>query len=323
MEPIRIDFDQVTRFAGLHRDIGSALNSHRSVFRADSNHVDQVIAAFRLARPEAPIATAMGEADARAAQVAETLASTSTRILNHVRANQSVDTSFNWGAVSQAAFALLTAPFSLVAVQAVSRLFGSPTAADRKSVPVTRTESSRDLLASKGRASSEELPNSRRTWEKVQPYYEAAAMSDNRYQCVSWVWVRIRELQYPGGLIAGGTNGANMAKDLSVRDGRLPDIEPKLGAVVSAPTSDESPDGHVFVIEQVDRDSSGRVIKARYSEMNSKGHAAPGDFQSSEWIFRTEEGDTFHREGKTESLTIFNPEYPPDSPVQHASVSQL
>lgn len=80
MAKIQIDFDQVMRFGGLHGDIGRSIDAHRNAFRGDSNHLDQVMAAFGLARAPGgttfqgmSIAGAMGDADARAGRVAHTL----------------------------------------------------------------------------------------------------------------------------------------------------------------------------------------------------------------------------------------------------------
>ena len=50
MAKIQIDFDQVMRFGGLHGDIGRSIDAHRNAGRGDSNHLDQVMAAFGLAR---------------------------------------------------------------------------------------------------------------------------------------------------------------------------------------------------------------------------------------------------------------------------------
>ena len=169
------------------------------------------------------------------------------------------------------------------------------------------------------------LPDSQRSWEDAQraydqkvPGYVAAnlmyddtlpTIGENRYQCVSWAWFRMRELGYEGPRIQGW--GGVLAGYL----GGSVSTEPKLGAVVSS-------SGHVFVVEELERDSTGRVTRARYSEMNSGQHAdgtdAPDggsivasadEFRSDNWIELKPDG-TFQRVGEQETLVIFNPDYP-------------
>lgn len=127
MAKIQVDLDQVMRFGKLHADIGRSLDAHRNVFRGDSNRLDRIMAEFGLTRSLGgstfqgmSIAAAMGDADARAARVANTLVTTSSRIFKYAGASQTANSHFGLGSqLGQAIWGAMASPFGIHLVEMV------------------------------------------------------------------------------------------------------------------------------------------------------------------------------------------------------------
>lgn len=189
-----------------------------------------------------------------------------------------------------------------------------------------QADPSAEAGASGSPASVTNLPASTRSWQEAKEAYDrlvpgyvqsglmySDTLGDNRYQCVSWAWFRMRELGYRGPIFSSGTGG-RMAGMMGGNDA----TEPRLGAVVSS-------SGHVFIVEEVQLDAAGHVVRARYSEMNSGSHpggsAAPDydakgnfipasadEFRCDHWIVSNGDG-SYSREGYSEKLIVANPDY--------------
>lgn len=155
------------------------------------------------------------------------------------------------------------------------------------------------------------LPGANRTWQEVQRDYDANYVKyglwasggpngEDRYQCVSWAWFRMRELGYFGDQVQG--NGGELAGNL----GGATSTTPQPGAVMSYP-------GHVFIAEKVEVLPDGRM-KVTISEMNS-GNDGSGwqEAHPSEYRLRTIEQNadgTWSSNGDNVVITTWNPPYP-------------
>lgn len=164
------------------------------------------------------------------------------------------------------------------------------------------------------------LPGSARTWQQVQADYDAKYSTigtpanaplykdgwpdgGNRYQCVSWAWFRMRELNYAGPQIslADGEDGGYLAGRL----GGTKSTVPKLGAVVSYP-------GHVMIAESVTKSADGH-LHVVVSEMNTDSNwtvANPDEYKASRVLTQASDGSWTDSYGTKRDLTVFNPGYP-------------
>lgn len=158
-----------------------------------------------------------------------------------------------------------------------------------------------------------------RTWQQVREVYDRDYVAkyglwsdggpngDNRYQCVSWAWFRMRELGYHGPQIQG--DGGVLAARL----GGTTTTEPQPGAVVS---SSNGGFGHVMIAERVYTNSNGQ-LEMLVSEMNAKGLGAdhgleglPQEYQCETRFSRNPDGSWGRVGGGPEGkLTIWNPPY--------------
>lgn len=174
-----------------------------------------------------------------------------------------------------------------------------------------------------GRAAAERavelpLPGSDRTWQQVQADYDRDYVNkyhlwadggpngDNRYQCVSWAWYRMRELGYEGAQVRG--DGGVLAGNLGGTQSTLP----KAGAVIS---SQDGGYGHVMIAEQVVTNEQGR-LQVKVSEMNAGGDgvaAHPNEYRCDKVFVRNDDG-TWSQQGAQAAaprhFTVFNPTYP-------------
>ena len=159
------------------------------------------------------------------------------------------------------------------------------------------------------------LPGSDRTWQQVQADYDAKYLKfglwsdggpngENRYQCVSWAWYRMRELGYEGP--QAQANGKAVAGAL----GGTTSTVPQPGAVMSYGADAY---GHVVIAEDVFRGADGR-LSVRVSEMNSgndgsSAYAAnPQEYQASRVFVQNADGSWATGKGNM-AITVANPKY--------------
>ncbi len=156
------------------------------------------------------------------------------------------------------------------------------------------------------------VPGSNRTWQEVQRDYDAnyakyglwadgGPNGENRYQCVSWAWYRMRELGYKGPQFSA--NGAGVAAGMHGTTATAP----APGAVMSYGTGF----GHVVIAEEVVKLPDGR-LRVRVSEMNTGNDpyvGRPEEYRADRWMEQNANG-TWSSGGKNEgAVTTANPQY--------------
>lgn len=168
------------------------------------------------------------------------------------------------------------------------------------------------------------LPNSTRTSQEAFDAYDAdwsermdgyfgkgGPGEENQYQCVPWVWFRLREHMPDFPFIPVG-GGGQMAQKLANEYGRSSTETPRLGAIISFDDRSGGGYGHVVFAEEIS-EVDGRLT-IRYSEMNFAG---PRTYQSSSLLVQTDGGgwEKVSADGRRTpiaagTLNVFNPDYP-------------
>ena len=102
MGRIQVDFDALMKFADTYGDLGRDVDARRAVFRMDAARLDGIVASYGLPLVTSSrhfagrsISGSMGDADARAGRVAQSLVDASSRLFRHAGSVNS-DTHFNW-----------------------------------------------------------------------------------------------------------------------------------------------------------------------------------------------------------------------------------